>query len=75
LLTVFYAKVNLIFPYNFWGNKETLYILDDDINQSYPFALNFDHKKFLPGSNMLSFHVVDDMAVRVESLTESEVQN
>ena len=61
-----YAKVYLRFPYNFWGDKETLIILREPVGLIQQ-ALNLDHKKYFPGSNMITLHFVGDKAVYIES--------
>jgi hypothetical protein len=45
-----YIKICLAFPENFWGDKEFIGFLTEDISQDYPMALNLDYKNYLPGS-------------------------
>ena len=61
-----YAKVYLRFPYNFWGDKETLIILGEPVGL-IQHGLNLDHRKYFPGSNMITLHFVGDKAVYIES--------
>ena len=70
----YYAKVYLQFPYNFWGNKETLWF-DGYPNESLNWALNLDHEKYFLGSNMISFHVTDYFAVDIESQAINRTEN
>lgn len=61
-----YAKVYLQFPINFWGQNETLLIVGEPVG-FLTWALNLDHPKYFPGSNMITFLFVGDIAVRIES--------
>ena len=55
------AKVFLKFPYNFWGDTENFYTFKST------WVLNLDHQKYFPGSNMITFHFIGDIAIRLES--------
>jgi polyamine oxidase len=61
-----YAKVYLQFPYNFWGEDEYLVFLGEPIGFA-TWALNLDHPKYFPGSNMITIHFVGDDAIKIES--------
>ena len=61
-----YAKVYLQFPVNFWGENETLVIVGEPVGV-VTWGLNLNHPKYFPGSNMIAFHFVGDIAVRLES--------
>ena len=72
-----YAKIYFQFPYAFWGQDEVLLILDESNLGLQSMALNLNHPKYFPGSNMLTIHFVGDDAVRIESQnpekTKSEI--
>ena len=72
-----YAKIYFQFPYVFWGQEEVLLILDESNSGVQSMALNLNHPKYFPGSNMLTIHFVGDDAVRIESQdpekTKSEI--
>ena len=61
-----YAKVYLQFPNNFWGEQEYLVFLGEPIGFA-TWALNLDHPKYFPGSNMITIHFVGDDAIKIES--------
>ena len=55
------AKVFLRFPYNFWGDAEKFFTFKST------WVFNLDHQKYFPGSNIITFYFIGDMAVRLES--------
>ena len=55
------AKVFLRFPYNFWGDTEKFFTFKST------WVFNLDHQKYFPGSNILTFYFIGDIAVRLES--------
>jgi len=63
-----YAKLYLQFETRFWGEEETILTTGDpEKTNSFPWAINLDLPKYLPGSKILSFHVSDENACAIES--------
>merc|ERR1711971_262416 len=71
MLMGIYSKLYLQFESPFWENdQELLLTISDDLyaeTNVFPWAINLNHQKWLPGSNTLSFHVIDDVARAIES--------
>jgi polyamine oxidase len=62
----------LSFDDNFWGGDDLslqpqVVQLLTDVAGDYQWILNLDSPAFLPGSRLLQFHVVDELAARVET--------
>merc|ERR1712012_686569 len=70
-----YAKIYFQFPYVFWGPEEVLMILDESNLGVQSMALNLNHPKYFPGSNMLTIHFVGDDAVKIESQNPEETKS
>lgn len=68
-----YAKVTLQFPSNFWGDREIYMVAGEPVG-FLTWGINFDHPKYLPGSKMLSYHFVDELAARIESQPTDQTQ-
>eukprot|EP00588_Corethron_pennatum_P033040 CAMPEP_0194346556 /NCGR_PEP_ID=MMETSP0171-20130528/105495_1 /TAXON_ID=218684 /ORGANISM="Corethron pennatum, Strain L29A3" /LENGTH=555 /DNA_ID=CAMNT_0039113699 /DNA_START=175 /DNA_END=1842 /DNA_ORIENTATION=- len=63
-----YAKLHLQFKERFWGDEETILTAGVAlVPNEFPWAINYDLPKYLPGSRILSFHVVDTQARKIES--------
>jgi len=63
-----YAKLYLQFETRFWGDEEIVFTAGDPRTpNAFPWAINFDLPKYLPGSKILSFHVADANARLIES--------
>jgi len=63
-----YAKLYLQFDTRFWGDEEIIITVGDiEKPNSFPWAINFDLPKYLPGSKILSFHVMGGTARAIES--------
>ena len=60
-----YSKITLKFYQKFWGDKEIL-MYTGDTTQDFIWAINLDHPKYFPGSNMIQFHVIDKLAKEFE---------
>ena len=61
-----YCTIYLQFSHNFWGNKEVLWFVGYSVGR-FAWALNLDHKKYFPGSNIITFHMGGHNAVQVDS--------
>jgi len=63
-----YAKVFLQFETKFWGDEEVVLTLGDPrAPNAFPWAINMDLPKYLPGCKILSFHVSDNNARMIET--------
>jgi polyamine oxidase len=65
----FYEKIYVIFPTMFWNDSSEvlIYISENETahDSIMTWGLNLDHKKYFPGSKMLTFHSMGDTAKRV----------
>jgi len=67
-----YAKVNLRFAENFWGDKETIMITGDPVG-FMTWGISLDQSDYLPGSKVLSFHFAGELARRVEGEDQEQL--
>ncbi|KAI0072173.1 amine oxidase [Panus rudis PR-1116 ss-1] len=68
-----YTKIFLQFPRKFWFDTE-MALYADPVRGTYPVWQSLDHDKFFPGSHILFVTVTGDYSVRVETLSDVEVQ-
>jgi polyamine oxidase len=63
-----YAKLYLQFETRFWGDEEVILTAGDlQSTDLFPWAVNLDLPKFLPGSKILSFNVCCETARIIET--------
>jgi len=63
-----YAKIYLQFETKFWGDEEVIMTAGDPrAPNAFPWALNLDLPKYLPGCKILTFHVSNANARMIET--------
>lgn len=68
-----YTKIFLKFPTKFWFNTEMALYADKERGR-YPVWQSLDHVGFFPGSGVVFVTVTGDYSLRIESMSDSEVQ-
>ncbi|KAI0830095.1 amine oxidase [Trametes gibbosa] len=68
-----YTKIFLQFPEKFWFDTEMALYADSERGR-YPVWQSLDHENFLPGSGIIFVTVTGDYSVRVEGLSDAQVQ-
>ncbi|KAI0789208.1 amine oxidase [Abortiporus biennis] len=69
-----YTKIFLQFPNKFWFDTEMGLYADPERGR-YPVWQSLDHPDFFPGSGIFFVTVTGDYSVRVEALSDSEIQS
>ncbi|CAA7262584.1 unnamed protein product [Cyclocybe aegerita] len=68
-----YTKIFLQFPHKFWFDTE-MAIYADEQRGRYTVWQSLDHSGFLPGSGIIFVTVTGDFAIRIETLSNAQVQ-
>ncbi|OJT14243.1 Polyamine oxidase [Trametes pubescens] len=68
-----YTKIFLQFEEKFWFNTEVGLYADPERGR-YPLWQSLDHENFLPGSGIVFVTTTGDYSLRVESLSDEQVQ-
>ncbi|KAK0432129.1 amine oxidase [Armillaria borealis] len=68
-----YTKIFLKFPEKFWFDTE-LALYADPTRGTYPVWQSLDHPNFFPGSGLIFATVTGDWSLRVEALSDEQVQ-
>ncbi|KAK0213531.1 amine oxidase [Armillaria fumosa] len=69
-----YTKIFLKFPEKFWFDTE-LALYADPTRGTYPVWQSLDHPNFFPGSGLIFATVTGDWSIRVEALSDKQVQD
>ncbi|SJL08438.1 related to polyamine oxidase precursor [Armillaria ostoyae] len=69
-----YTKIFLKFPEKFWFDTE-LALYADPTRGTYPVWQSLDHPNFFPGSGLIFATVTGDWSLRVEALSDKQVQD
>ncbi|KAK0478780.1 amine oxidase [Armillaria novae-zelandiae] len=69
-----YTKIFLKFPEKFWFDTE-LALYADSTRGTYPVWQSLDHPNFFPGSGLIFATVTGDLSIRVEALSDEQVQD
>ncbi|KAK0200982.1 amine oxidase [Desarmillaria ectypa] len=69
-----YTKIFLKFPEKFWFDTE-LALYADPMRGTYPVWQSLDHPNFFPGSGLIFATVTGDWSLRIEGLSDKQVQD
>ncbi|KAF8175157.1 amine oxidase [Pholiota molesta] len=68
-----YTKIFLKFPMKFWFDTEMAIYADSERGR-YPVWQSLDHANFFPGSGIVFVTVTGDYSIRVEALSDQQIQ-
>ncbi|RPD60845.1 amine oxidase [Lentinus tigrinus ALCF2SS1-6] len=69
-----YTKIFLQFPEKFWFDTEMALYADSERGR-YPVWQSLDHENFFPGSGIAFVTVTGDYSLRIEALSDQQVQD